>query len=153
MDHRLEQWINGPAGFHPFLDVTMVGAAAGAEPAFIALVAIWFVIGWLRRLPMDRQGAIAALLAAGGALGANQVLASIWYRPRPYIAHPERVHHLLGHSSDSSFPSDHAAAAFAIAAVLFARHRRLGLAALALAAVVGYARVYVGAHYPADVLS
>ena len=101
---------------------------------------------------MERQGAIAALVAAGGALGVNQILSAIWYRPRPYITHPHQVHHLLSHSADSSFPSDHAAAAFAIAAVLFAYHRTLGLAALALAAVVGFARVYVGAHYPADVL-
>jgi undecaprenyl-diphosphatase len=152
MDYHLEQWINGPAGSHPLWDALMVGAAAGAQAAFIALVGAWFLIGWLRRLAMERQGAIAALVAAGGALGVNQILSAIWYRPRPYITHPHQVHYLLSHSADSSFPSDHAAAAFAIAAVLFAYHRTLGLAALALAAVVGFARVYVGAHYPADVL-
>ncbi|HZB82744.1 MAG TPA: hypothetical protein VE288_07870, partial [Rubrobacteraceae bacterium] len=53
------------------------GAAAGAQAAFIALVGAWFLIGWLRRLAMERQGAIAALVAAGGALGVNQILSAI----------------------------------------------------------------------------
>ena len=152
MDYSLEQWINGPAGSHPFWDAIMVATAAGAEPVFIAIVVLWFLVGWLRRLPKERQGAIAALLAAGGALGVNQVLAYFWYRPRPYIAHPGQVHQLLGHSADSSFPSDHAAAALAIAGLLVFYHQRLGALALAAAALVAYSRVYVGDHYPADVL-
>lgn len=66
------------------------------------------------------------------------------------IAHPGLVHLLVKHG-DTSFRSDHAAAAFAIAGVLFSVHRRLGTLALALAALVAYARVYVGDHYPGDV--
>ena len=153
MDYRLEQWINGPAGSHPLWDTLMIGVAAGAEPAFILLVAVWFLIGWLRRLPMDRRGAIAALLASGGALLVNVTFASIWYRPRPYIVHPDQVHHLLSHSADSSFPSDHAAAAFAIATVLVTYRRFPGLVVLAVAALVVYSRVYVGDHYPTDVFA
>ena len=81
MDYRLEQWINGPAGSHPLWDTLMIGVAAGTEPAFILLVVAWFLIGWRRRLPMYRRGAIAALLASGGALLVNVTFASIWYRP------------------------------------------------------------------------
>ena len=153
MDYRLEQWINGPAGSHPLWDTLMIGVAGGAEAAFILLVVVWFLIGWLRRLPMDRWGAIAALLASGGALLVNVILASIWYRPRPYVAHPDQVHHLLSHSTDGSFPSDHAAAAFAIATVLITYRRFPGLVALAIAALVAYSRVYVGDHYPTDVIA
>jgi len=54
-------------------------------------------------------------------------------------------------NTDPSFPSDHAAAAFAIAAVVLALRPRLGIATLAAAVAVAYARVYVGLHYPADV--
>lgn len=153
MDYSLEQWINGPAGSHPLWDTLMIGVAGGAEPAFILLVVVWFLVGWLRRLPMDRRGAIAALLASGGALSINVILASIWYRPRPYMVHPDQVHHLLSHSADSSFPSDHAAAAFAIATVLFAYRRFPGLITLIIAALVAYSRVYVGDHYPTDVIA
>lgn len=153
MDDRLERWINGPAGAHPALDAVMKGLAAGAEIAFLVLVAGWFLWGWYRRQARDREGAIAALLAAAGALAVNQLIAAAWARPRPFIAHPGTVHVLLGHSNDPSFPSDHATAAFAIAGVLLSVHRRAGIAALAVAACVAYARVYVGDHYPGDVVA
>jgi len=68
MDFMLERWINRPAGTHPPLDVLMVHVAGWAEPLFSALVILWFLLGWLRGLPRDRQGAITALSGAGVAL-------------------------------------------------------------------------------------
>jgi len=152
VDYSLEQLVNGPAGSHPAVDALMKLIAGGAEAAFLALVVAWFLVGWLRAQWPDRYGSVAAVLAALAALGVNQVLAHIWYRPRPFITHPT-VHVLLSRGSDASFPSDHAAAAFAISVVALSVRRRLGVALLALAALVAYARVYVGAHYPADVVS
>lgn len=151
MDYALEQVINGPAGHHPLWDALMRHAASWAEPAFVALIVVWFLVGWLRGQPGDRQGAIAAGLAAAIGLLANQAVAQLWARPRPFVAHAGAVHPLVAHAADSSFPSDHATAAFAIAGVLFARHARLGLLAVIGAAVAGYARVYCGLHYPGDV--
>ncbi len=151
MDYQLEQWINGPAGRHVLLDTVMKDAAQWGEIIFIAVVAIWFLIGWIRGLPRDRQGAITALIGAGIGLFINQIILHIWARPRPFITHPGSVHVLLAHSTDPSFPSDHASAAFAIVVVVFAFHRRLGALALLFALVMIYARVYVGAHYPGDV--
>ena len=151
MDFSVEQWINGPAGGVPLWDGLMKLVAGLAEPAFIVLVGAWFLVGWLRRRPRDRHGAIAALLAALAALVVNQVIALFWQRPRPFVIHPGNVHLLLSHSTDASFPSDHAAAAFAITTVLVVFHRRWGALALLGAALVAYARVYVGDHYPGDV--
>jgi len=153
VEYRLEQWINGPAGHHPALDRLMVQSASWGEVLFIGIVVGWFLVGWLRGLPRDRQGAITALIGAGGALVANQLVLHLWTRPRPFITHPSTVHVLLSHSTDPSFPSDHAAPAFAIGVVLFAVHRRLGVIVLLAAAVMSYARVYVGDHYPGDVLA
>jgi len=152
-DYDLEQWINGPAGHHPIWDSLAVQVAGWAEPLFIAVVVLWFILGWLRGRAPDHYGALAALLAAGGALSINLIISHIWLRARPFVAHPGTVHLLLSHSRDASFPSDHAAAAFAISVVLLAVHRRAGLAALTFAAAMSYARVYVGDHYPGDVLA
>jgi membrane-associated phospholipid phosphatase len=69
------------------------------------------------------------------------------------VAHPDVVTLLADHARDASFPSDHAAAGFAIAAVLFIAHRRAGALALAFAAVMSFARVFIGAHWPSDVLA
>jgi len=80
------------------------------------------------------------------------ILGIAWDRPRPFVAHPAAVHVLVAHARDGSFPSDHAAAGFAIAFALYLVHRRLGALALVAATVMSYARVYVGLHYPSDVL-
>jgi undecaprenyl-diphosphatase len=131
----------------------MKDAANWAVPVFIGIVAAWFVIGWVTGRPNERRGAVLALLAAGGALLVNQILIRIWDRPRPFVVHPHSVHVLVSRSTDSSFPSDHAAASIAIAVAVLLMHRRIGLIVLAVALLVCYSRVFVGAHYPGDVLA
>ncbi|MHB8509617.1 MAG: phosphatase PAP2 family protein [Candidatus Dormibacteria bacterium] len=152
MDFKLEQWINHAAGSNYLIDAAMVALAQWSEPFFIAVVLGWFAFGLLRGTAWDRKGAAAALLASGLALAANQLISQLWSRPRPFAAHPGAVHVLLAHPADASFPSDHVAAAVAIAVVLWCAHRRVGLAALVLTVAVGYARVFVGDHYPGDVV-
>jgi undecaprenyl-diphosphatase len=93
----------------------------------------------------------SALASAGVALAANQLIADLWTRPRPYMAHPALTHLLTAPSPDPSFPSDHAAAAFAIAVAVLAFSRRLGAVMLGLAVAVSLSRVALGAHYPSDV--
>jgi undecaprenyl-diphosphatase len=153
MDYRLEQWINGPAGQHPALDTVMRDAASWGQWLFGGIVVAWMLYAWLRGGAADRRGALTALFGAGIALGINQVISSVWNRPRPFVAHSDTVHVLLAYSRDASFPSDHAAAGFAIATALLIVHRRWGVAALAAAAIMSYARVFVGVHYPGDVLA
>lgn len=153
MDYTLEQWIIAPAGHTPWLDTLARLVAGWSEPAFIALIMGWFLLGWWRGLPRERQGAITALLAAGTGLAINQGIGRLWNRPRPFVSHPGSVHLLMTHGRDGSFPSDHAVAAFAIATVLACYHWRLGIATILLAAGVCLARVYAGVHYPGDVLA
>jgi undecaprenyl-diphosphatase len=153
VDYRVERWINGLAGHQGWLDEAMVRIAGWANLVFIGVVALWFLIGWVRGRSDDRHGAVAALLASGLALGANGLVHLLWQRPRPFVAHPDVVTLLADHARDASFPSDHAAAGFAIAAVLFIAHRRAGALALAFAAVMSFARVFIGAHWPSDVLA
>jgi undecaprenyl-diphosphatase len=52
----------------------------------------------------------------------------------------------------SSLPSNHTINLFAAAMVVLSFHRRLALPMLALAALVSYSRIYVGAHWPSDVI-
>ena len=152
IDFQIEQLVNGPAGHLPVVDQLMVAAAAWSEPAFVAVVAVWFLVGMVRASHREKLGAITSLLAAGGALVINWILAHVYFHPRPFVSHPAVVHLLLNHARDNSFPSDHAAGAFGVAIVVFAYHRKLAALALIAAAWVAYARVYVGDHYPDDVV-
>jgi undecaprenyl-diphosphatase len=83
----------------------------------------------------------------------NQVVSQLWERPRPFTAHPALTHLLAAASPDPSFPSDHAAAAFAIAFAVLALSRRAGIVFLAAATLIALSRVVLGLHYPSDVLA
>ena len=72
-------------------------------------------------------------------------------RPRPFERYAE-PQTLVPHSHDASFPSGHASTSFAAATMLSLAFPPLAPALLLLAAAVAFSRVYVGVHYPLDVL-
>jgi undecaprenyl-diphosphatase len=79
-----------------------------------------------------------------------RLLKPLFARVRPPFA-LETVRLLLPHQAPSpSFPSAHAANAFAFAFVVFTEYKRAGAALFAVALAVSYSRVYVGVHYPLD---
>jgi undecaprenyl-diphosphatase len=72
-------------------------------------------------------------------------------RVRPYIEF--NVLPLINHHPDNnSFPSDHAALAFALATVIYLQNRRWGIYAYVFAGLIGFGRILVGVHYPGDVI-
>ncbi len=74
-------------------------------------------------------------------------------RPRPYEVMPD-VRLLIGAVSESSFPSGHAATAFASAIVVFRRETGfLRWSVLVAAILMAFSRLYIGVHYPLDVLA
>lgn len=83
----------------------------------------------------------------------NQAISHTWERPRPFIAHVDGTHLLAPATTDPSFPSDHAAAAFAIAFAVLAFSRRAGAVFLVAATLIGLSRIALGMHYPSDVLA
>lgn len=101
-----------------------------------------------RSLAAAGWAGLAPLLA----LSLNQPVGRLVHEPRPYVTHPGMLR-LVSPTSDFSFPSDHAVMAGAVAAALLLVNRRLGTAAVAAAALMAFARVYVGAHYPLDVFA
>ena len=94
-------------------------------------------------------GWAAAAMLIG--LAVNQPLGHLVAEPRPYATHPGLLR-LADVTTDFSFPSDHAVMAGAVAAGLLLAHRRLGALATLAALLMAYARVYIGAHYPWDVV-
>ncbi|MEU0299227.1 phosphatase PAP2 family protein [Streptomyces sp. NPDC006175] len=96
-------------------------------------------------------GLVWAPLAAGIALLVNIPIRGFVERPRPFFDH-KGLEVLVKGKTDFSFVSDHATMAMAIAVGLFVANRKFGLVAIALALLEGFCRVYMGVHYPTDVI-
>ena len=108
------------------------------------------MLAW-RRLVVPLETALAVVVADGLALGLKQVVG----RERPYVAHPD-PEPLMTTPLDLAFPSGHAATSFAGALVLTvaapAPRRREAAVLFALAAAIASSRVYVGVHFPLDIV-
>ncbi|MBT2386228.1 phosphatase PAP2 family protein [Streptomyces sp. ISL-11] len=110
---------------------------------------------WSARKREDAPAGVAALLwaplAAGLALLVNVPIRGFVKRPRPFLDH-SGLEVLVKGKTDYSFVSDHATLTMALGVALFVAHRKYGLIGIGLAFLEGFCRVYMGVHYPTDVV-
>lgn len=152
MDWRLFHWVNGIARHHhwferTFNDVEMWGTVVIA----LAAAALW-LLARPRSASKWKLAAASSLAAGALAYAVNQVIHAAYDRARPYESHAG-VYHPDAHSTDASFPSDHASAAFGIAIAVALIDPVVGTLFVILAILIGIGRVVIGAHYPGDVLA
>ncbi|MEV5574194.1 phosphatase PAP2 family protein [Spirillospora sp. NPDC052269] len=123
----------------------------GAVLFVLLLVAGWWVAR--RGGAAMMAGALAGFAAAAVSYLVNSGIKDVFTEPRPCRALP---HDFLLEAcpapSDYAFPSNHTTVAFAAAVAVLMIHRGLGALGLAAAVLMAFSRVYVGAHYPHDVL-
>lgn len=120
------------------------------------LLVLWCWWGVRRRGTLDdAASSVAAVLwaplAAGVAVLVNIPIRGFVQRPRPFVDH-RGLDVLVDGKNDYSFVSDHATLTMAVGVGLFLAHRKLGLAAIGVALLEGACRVYMGVHYPTDVI-
>jgi undecaprenyl-diphosphatase len=116
---------------------------------------IWFAVaGGMLCFKKTRNTGMGALYAMGAnALLVNGIIKNTVLRPRPYHR-TEQLDILCRPPKDYSFPSGHTAISFAAASYIFADgHPKSGAVALVYAGMVGLSRLYIGVHYPSDVLA
>jgi len=146
MDASLFLFIN--RGFHNYLlDTIMVFITNWSYLLFVALL--------IPLLFTDRRkGLFILLIAAVGFFAADGIgglLKHILERPRPCQVLPEA--RIIVKCLDSfSFPSGHAMTSFAAASLIGHYFRKAAVPAFIIAVLVAFSRVYVGVHYPFDVI-
>jgi undecaprenyl-diphosphatase len=123
----------------------LVTAALG-----LGLLALWFAGADGGTRLRYQLGVLTSL--AGMALANWMVFIGngIFLRPRPFM--DLDVSLLFYRPTDSSMPSNSAAAFFALAAAVWGFNRRAGTAMLAVAAIHAFLRIYAGVHYPSDII-
>ena len=108
----------------------------------------------LLAVPKTRKTGYAAVLSLiFGVIVTNLLLKNIVARPRPF-AEIEALIPMITKPKDFSFPSGHTTASFAVALVMLRMlPKKFGIPAVVLAALVAFSRLYLGVHYPTDVLT
>jgi len=151
----IEQWNQSAflavnAGAHaPALIISLAKVLASWS---IYLAPALFVVAWVRRGRAIRFVLLDATLTALIGLGLAQIITAIWYHPRPFELGLGRQ--LIDHAAEASFPSDHATLMFglAIPLLLCTQTRRWGAVVLAVGFGVAWSRIYLGVHYPLDMI-
>lgn len=135
------------------LDNTFLAITKTAKPLVVAIPVGLFFLGLIKK---DKNFKYNAVQLVGGLAVTTVVTLGLKYgigRPRPYVTHPFIQH--LTTDGDPSFPSGHAAVAFATATFLSLNYRKWYVIAPSFlwAAAVAYSRMDLGVHYPSDVLA
>jgi len=131
-----------------------IGAVMAAKltaKILIYCLPLHMIVLWLWGDGVRRQTALVLLLALACGVVASYLIGLGFYRPRPFLAGLGEA--LMAHRPSASFPSNHALIFSAYAStLLFLRHYWLGLAVFIVGLTVGAARIYLGVHYPGDIL-
>ncbi|MFI6898810.1 phosphatase PAP2 family protein [Streptomyces sp. NPDC050256] len=121
----------------------------------LALFALLMLASWWRSRPADPARTAMALctpLVVVAAYLANDLVKSVFHEQRPCRTLHVVTVEACPAPGDWSFPSNHAAIAAAAATAVWLTGRRIGAVAVAAALLMGASRVWIGAHYPHDVV-
>ncbi|HEY2494778.1 MAG TPA: phosphatase PAP2 family protein [Paenibacillus sp.] len=147
-DRQLFQWINGRL-HNPFLNFWLYHLTFMGGASFTISISL---LTWIfLPIPWSTAGAQAAVALAVSHIPVA-IAKKIYPRVRPYIALPDSKT-FRNPLSDYSFPSGHTTAAFATALPFMLSFPNLAPLFCGLSVLVGFSRIYLGLHYPSDVLA
>ncbi len=150
MNMELFRIINNLANKNTILDKIMIFFSTDVPYLFMAIIAIVFIVGLTQKNCNCRKAAVNTFVIAVINLILSFIIGNIYYVDRPFVHN--KVNLLVPHVQDASFPSDHATGTMSIALGLEKYNKVLSVILTIISILVGFSRVYVGNHYPTDVI-
>ncbi|HOK35476.1 MAG TPA: phosphatase PAP2 family protein [Candidatus Pacearchaeota archaeon] len=146
-DFSIFQFINQFAGRWVLLDAIGIFFANYSGYVLAAILVGFLFFGNRKR---NFQMTIEAFLAAiFSRFVVVNIIRAIYPKSRPFVNHQV---YLLIRETGNSFPSGHASFFFALSFTVYFFNKKLGIAFLIISFLMGIARIFVGVHYPSDIL-
>lgn len=117
---------------------------------FMAALVIFYIWGVLKKDEKAKDITVDTFVITVINLILSYVIGAVYYVPRPFVH--QKVNLLFSHVIDASFPSDHAIGTMSIAVGMNRYNKLFGKLLMILSILVGISRVYVGHHFPSDVI-
>jgi undecaprenyl-diphosphatase len=156
-DTSVYLWINGLSGRVAVIDEFFKGIANdyfSIIAACLVLVWMWFATRDSVQREKNQRTVLLTMISIGIASALMVLCNHLYFRTRPFDNLTIGYANLLFYKpTDSSFPSNFAAVIFATAVPIFIKNRKYGAWLLALAVLSSFGRIYIGIHYPLDVLA
>ncbi|APQ97626.1 PAP2 superfamily protein [Clostridium botulinum] len=150
MNMEIFQLINNLANKNSVLDRTMIFISKDIPYIFMAIVAIVFILGITKKNCDYRKVAVNTFIITVINLTISFIIGGVYYVDRPFVHN--KINLLYIHAKNSSLPSDHAIGTMSIALGLGKCNKLLSLILTIFSIIVGFSRVYVGHHYPLDII-
>lgn len=151
LDFKIFEAINQFAGHNNILDQSVVFFTKYG-PLLFGLFFVWLWFTKHGNRAENRKIVLFAFTIAVVTIGIDKIIEMSFFRARPFVNHDVTM--LVDKlDSDPSFPSNHTAGSFALALALFWKRRKMGAVLLVFAGLMALSRIFVGVHYPTDVLT
>ncbi len=145
MNYKVFKSINQLSGRCSPIDLLMILISNKIRYVFIfVLIFMWF------RNDSYKKVSCNAVISVGVTLFINTLIKLFYFKPRPFVK--RRVGILIPSKRDSSFPSKHTLLVFAMSTSIFLYKRVLGSFMWVLSVLTGFSRIWVGHHYPSDII-
>ena len=147
MDLYIFRLINQFALKWPCLDAIGIFFAGYFEYVLVFSLSLFLAVNLQKYWKMAFQAIVAAVVARFIIV---DFIRWIFPRLRPFVEN--NVNLLLYHENEPAFPSGHASFYFAIATIVFLRNKKIGIIFLFSALLISLARIFVGVHWPTDIV-
>jgi undecaprenyl-diphosphatase len=147
MDNRIFRTLNQFTGRYYFLDTLMIIISKKLRYLF----ALILIIMWFRNIFHKRIASFAGISAIITFL-LTSVIKIAYFKPRPFLEKRVNLLAPVPSKKDSTFPSKHTTLAFAVAISVLFYKRTLGFILSILAFLAGLSRIWMGQHYPSDII-